>query len=309
MDNLTREELLELVERQQKQLDKLLNPPPNDWHSWFYSLLMIKMYKYFPAVSVEREVLLGAQPPRADFIVLKESQKIDLELGVFRIFRKHNILEFKSPDDELNKAVLWKVIGYAGMYISARKIDENSVTLTLLRGAKPIKLFQELGEAIRPDPDTRGVYHICEWFIKMPIQIIVTTELEGQEYAGFRAISKQPDIEDVWELLFEAEGSKQEAKDYYRDYIELLTKFDREVMKIVSRRAMDMDTKRYPNLMELLKPEMDACREEAEERMGKLIVMLVSAGRNDDVIAAATDPQRRVLLYKEFKLTDDDEEE
>ena len=180
MDNLTREELLELVERQQKQLDKLLNPPPNDWHSWFYSLLMIKMYKYFPAVSVEREVLLGAQPPRADFIVLKESQKIDLELGVFRIFRKHNILEFKSPDE----------------------------------------------------------------FIKMPIQIIVTTELEGQEYAGFRAISKQPDIEDVWELLFEAEGSKQEAKDYYRDYIELLTKFDREVMKIVSRRAMDMDTKR-----------------------------------------------------------------
>ena len=71
----SREELEAKVIEQRKQLSELqqkvndlTNPPPNDWHSWFYSLLHIVLHK-FPTVDIEREVVLGAQPPRADFVV------------------------------------------------------------------------------------------------------------------------------------------------------------------------------------------------------------------------------------------------
>ena len=44
-------------------------------------------------------MVLGAQPPRADFVVVKDEDIIDLGLGVFKGFRRRNILEFKSPDE------------------------------------------------------------------------------------------------------------------------------------------------------------------------------------------------------------------
>ena len=94
---LSKDELIKLVTELQKKLDELTTPPPNDWHSWFYALLMIKLHG-FPSVSVEREVVLGAQPQRADFIVIKEEEAVDLGLGVFKDFKKYNIIEFKSPD-------------------------------------------------------------------------------------------------------------------------------------------------------------------------------------------------------------------
>ena len=91
---LSKQELIELVKKQQEKLDEMTPPPPNDWHSWFYTLLLIKLHD-FPSVRVDREVVLGAQPQRADFVVAKEDAVVDTGLKVFQNFRKHHIIEFK----------------------------------------------------------------------------------------------------------------------------------------------------------------------------------------------------------------------
>ena len=123
------------------------------------------------------------------------------------VFRKYNILEFKNPDDDLSESVLWNVIGYAGFYISKFHVTAEDVTLTLFRGAKPVKLFRDMQDFIEPD-ETKGIYHITGWQVSIPIQIIVTTELEGDEYAGFRAISRKPRQEDVRLMLSEVLSEK-----------------------------------------------------------------------------------------------------
>ena len=46
-------------------------------------------------------------------MVVKDEDIVDLGLGVFRGFRRRNILEFKSPDDELSESVLWKAAVHA----------------------------------------------------------------------------------------------------------------------------------------------------------------------------------------------------
>lgn len=181
---LSHDELVEIIKKQQEQIDTLTNPPQNDWHSWFYTLLNILLYKFRKdRVTVLPEVKFGAMPPIADFIVVKEYSIVDLGLKIFSFFRKYNIIEFKSPDDELSIFVLWKVIAYAGFFIYRDRVPDNEITLTLVRAAKPIKLFEDLekrGATIVDDP-TKGIYTIENWDDHFPIQIIVSTELEGDE--------------------------------------------------------------------------------------------------------------------------------
>ena len=239
LNDLSKEELIKMVIDLQEQVDALTNPPPNDWHSWFYSLLMIELHG-FPSVKVEREVVLGAQPPRADFVIVKEEDIVDLGLGVFRDFRKRNILEFKSPDDELSESVLWKAAGYADLYISLNDVPFEDITITLFRGAKPVALFKRLGSCVEKT-DIKGVYDVKNWKISFPIRVVVTTELEGKEYAGFRAISKKPDISDIQQIIDEVRKEPDEnVRKWYRDYLELFSRLDSETLEEAKRRDPDM---------------------------------------------------------------------
>lgn len=49
--------------------------------------------------------------------------------------------------------------------------------------------------------ETKGIYHIGNWKVDFPIQVIVSRELEGKEYAGFRAITKNPRLEDIQQIM------------------------------------------------------------------------------------------------------------
>ena len=259
---LTREELLAISQELQKEVDelkaeieKMRTPPPNDWHSWMDALLHIMLQKYYPDVDIQREFVLGVQPQRADFIVLRK-KLIDLKFMIFAIFRKYNIVEFKSPSDELSIEVLWKAVGYTGSYIYFMKdkeaVSDDEVTLTLIRAAKPVKLFRELDGNV--EQVEHGIYYIKNWKVNFPIQIIVTKELQGDEYAGIRAITKDPKEADVKKIF---EDSKAETdpdmRKYYRAYWEISNKLTGDVLEEVKRRNPEMAR----TLMDLVRPEID----------------------------------------------------
>lgn len=174
-------------------------------------------------------------------------------LRIFHIFRKYNILEFKNPDDVLSESVLWKVIGYAGFYIAKYGIPSEDVTLSFFRGAKPVKMFKEMAGFIVPD-ETKGIYHIKNWKVYFPIQIVVTTELGGKEYAGFRAISKKPRLEDIGQMIREAmAATDQKLIGWYRDFLEMFSKLDSEMMEKAKRRFPEM----AKTWRDIFKPEID----------------------------------------------------
>ena len=242
---LTKEELISIVESQRAEIAALDNPPQNDWHSMAYAMLHIILFR-FKQVNIKHEFLLGAQPPRADFIVVDDNETIDLDSAVFKIFRKTNIIEFKSPDDELSEQVLWKVVGYASLYIAKYGVDDCAITITLLRDTKPVKLLKELEDFVETDDtddadDDNGIYYIKDWKVGFPIQIVVTSSLRGKENAGFRAISKNPRIEDIEQLLRDV----SEAKDtdligWFRDFLDLFSRLDSETVEEMKRRDPDM---------------------------------------------------------------------
>ena len=74
-----------------------------------------------------------------------------------------------------------------------------------------------------------------------PIRIVVTAELEGEEYAGFRTITRKPDIEDIKKIIDAAASEKDpEMLKFYRMFLEMLSKLDSEVVEDAYRRAPDM---------------------------------------------------------------------
>ena len=164
--------------------------------------------------------MLGVQAPRADFIIIVEDdERIDLGLKIFSFFKKHDILEFKSPDDELNMFTLLKGVAYVFFYMNDVKekgedINMSEITLSFFREAKPVKLIKQLGKCVENGP-SKGIYYIKNWEVNIPIQIVVTGELEGEEYAGFRAISKKPREEDVVAFI-EEHGKDKEIASFVR---------------------------------------------------------------------------------------------
>ena len=251
----------QIIKKQQKQLDAFLNPPPNDWHAWFYALLRITFHKY-PTVDVLREVMLGVQAPRADFIVIVEDQKLNLGLKIFSFFRKHDILEFKSPDDELNMFTILKGVAYVFFYMNdvkekGKDIGMSEVTLSFFREAKPVKLFSQLGDCVEKGP-ADGIYYIKNWEVNIPIQVVVTGELKGEEYAGFRAISKKPKEDDVLAFMKE-HGNDKEIASFVKAFGDGVSKVDSDLMEEIKGRYPEMGK----TLMQIMQPEIDVVVKDA----------------------------------------------
>lgn len=102
--------------------------------------------------------------------------------------------------------------------------------------------------------DTKGIYHIKNWKVDIPIQIIVTTELKGEEYAGFRAISKNPKLEDIQQMIREATNTTdQKLIGFYRDFLDLFSKLDSDMIEEAKRRYPEM----AKTWREIFKPEID----------------------------------------------------
>ena len=70
---------------------------------------------------------------------------------------------------------------------------------------------------------------------------MVTTELEGEEYAAFRTISKKPDLDDIQQIMEMAEKETDpEVKDFLKQFLEMLSKLDSDSIEEAKRRNPDM---------------------------------------------------------------------
>ena len=114
------------------------------------------------------------------------------------------------------------------------------MTITLISGAKPIKLLEILSESIELS-ETKGVYKVSGWKVAFPIQIVVTKELAGNEYAIFRTISKNPSEEDLKQVLYEGQMATDDSLlCWYRDFFEIFSKLDGKMLEDAKRRYSDM---------------------------------------------------------------------
>lgn len=188
----------------------------NQWHPAFCSAVRLELLSNKDDLKFESEYNLSRKPLQIDLLVIKKSDDVTIQNEIGKIFRRHNIMEFKSPQDGLNIDDYFKVLAYACLYKSeGETVDEiksDDVTISFVRDTKPVKLMKEFEKrSITVSEYKPGIYYVSDpWFF---LQIIVTSELQREAHQWMRALSKRLSDDEAEGLLREAssfKGTKEE---------------------------------------------------------------------------------------------------
>lgn len=171
-----------------------------------YADIQIEFAEEADHLEFESEHQPGTNPMEIDVLVIKKEKAIPVKKNIGRIFRKYNIIEYKSPDDSLGVDDFYKVYGYTCFYKAdvpfADSIPVQELTITFVAEKYPRKLIRHLQEVRgyslqQAEP---GIYYVYGDFL--PIQIIITKKLSRQKNLWLKSLTnKLSGPENVKKLL------------------------------------------------------------------------------------------------------------
>ena len=261
------------------------------WHPAFYAGIQIEFEAEADQLIFENEHQLGTKPKEIDVLIIKKHPDVQIQKNLGKIFRTHNIIEYKSPSDSLNIDDFYKVYGYACFYKSdspnVDSISDKEITITFVCNRFPRKLMQKLSQSrgAKIEPVDSGIYYLNGDFF--PIQFVVTSQLSEANNFWLKNLTNDLTDESAPEILFRKYQPKQHNILY------------KSVMNIIIRANNELFRREKPMceaLMELMQEEMDALREQcmaeglAEGRLeGKreLIQKKLAKGKSVEEIADA----------------------
>ena len=282
---------------------------PFQWHPANYAGLQIEFEDEKKYLSFEDEHQLGTKPMAIDILIIKNTEGYKVKKNIGRIFRKYNIIEYKSPDDYLSIDDFYKVYGYTCFYKadtpSVNQISVNELTITFISRKYPQKLLRhlELERGFAIQKIESGIYYIVGDAI--PIQFIVANKLSQTENLWLKGLTNQ---------LHNYELTAALTKDYYEHKQNTLYE---SVMDIIMR-ANKKQFEEANNMCEAMKEfiwehygdeimkEKQASftngTQNGERKVNTLIFKLSELGRIDDILKSATDTEYQQQLFKEFGL-------
>jgi hypothetical protein len=177
------------------------------WHPGFYGAAELELRENREELEFEQEHNLSKEPIRMDMLIVKKRADVNIKNEIGRIFKKYNVLEYKSPDDEMSIDDYYKTIGYACLYKGLGKtvnaVPAEELTVSMFREVFPEALFAELtsrgAEITERYP---GIYYV-NGVTLFDTQIVVTGQLSRETHSSLRILSKSADEEDVRRFLTE----------------------------------------------------------------------------------------------------------
>ncbi|MBQ9279220.1 MAG: hypothetical protein IJ224_11380 [Lachnospiraceae bacterium] len=168
------------------------------WHPGFYGSIEYILKEYKNDLTYDREHQLSKEPIKMDMLIIKKEKDVVIDNPIGQIFRRYNIVEYKSPRDELSIDDLYKTIGYAGLYKGyGNNVDEipaDDMTISIFRHTYPRELFKSLEKlSAKIEEKAFGIYYVYG-IINIPLQIVVTNRLEKGRYEALRILA--PDAEE-----------------------------------------------------------------------------------------------------------------
>ena len=226
------------------------------WHPGFVAAMNLEFKENRDDLIFEKEYNLNTKPLETDLLIIKKNPAARLVNEIGKFFRGHNIMEYKSPEDELNINIFYKVQGYACIYKAAGTasagINEDDITTTIIREGKPVGLFKHLsGKGFEVTCSCKGIYRIHTGSL-FPLQIIATKELEGDEHVWLRSLSEKLQKEDVKQLLKRISGL---TGDFDKEMADSVLKISIDANRQLIKEMME-DESMYESLMELMEPRL-----------------------------------------------------
>ena len=172
------------------------------WHPGFYGAAELEFLSNKGDLEFQREYNLSKEPIRMDMLIIKKLADVRIKNELGHIFKKYNVVEYKSPDDALSIDDYYKTVGYACLYKglgeTVDQIPADELTISIFRESYPREMFEamkNLGMEIKEYYP--GIYYISGKQILFDTQIVVTKQLDKETHRTLRVLSKHVREEDV----------------------------------------------------------------------------------------------------------------
>ena len=242
-----------------------------EWHPGFQAGMELRLRAHKAVLTFRHELPLTKQPTVLDTLIIEKAEGVSLEDDVAAMFLRHNIIEYKNPDDAMSIDAYYKLMAYMSLYkaetglTDAIKADE--VTGTLMRQRAPEGMFRELrrlgGRIERRFP---GVYYI-HGLVHMPTQVIAQSELEGPDNKVLRILTRAASTGDVRAFFDEAVTYTDQDDRNNADAVFLVSfPANRAVYDQAIRRESDM----FGALKELVRDDFEQEIRQAEQKGVKI---------------------------------------
>ena len=237
------------------------------WHSAFVSAMNLDLGPDRDDLIFEKEYNLNTKPLEIDLLVIKKAGFVQIASEIGKLFKGHNIMEYKSPEDHLDIDTFYKTLAYACLYKSYGKtvdaIKAEDITISILREAKPIELFRYLeGHGCKVTKVYGGVYYVegKTWF---PTQIVVTGELNQEAHIWLKGLSGNLEKSDIQKMMDERKHMTEKADRELADSVlEVSISANRKIVE-----ELIGDESMYEALMEIMEPRIKQ-REDAIMKKG-----------------------------------------
>ncbi|MDE5778945.1 MAG: hypothetical protein K2I10_10650 [Lachnospiraceae bacterium] len=155
------------------------------WHPAFCAAMELGFKDNRDILEFIREQNVSQKPLSLDLLVIKKIADFELTNSIGKIFRRYNIIEYKSPDASMNIDTFYKTIAYGCLYKTlsgtVNHIHADEITLTLIRERYPREMIHTLHcEGYLVSECDSGIYSVTG---KTPFvtQIIVTNRLKASD--------------------------------------------------------------------------------------------------------------------------------
>ena len=238
------------------------------WHPAFYAGIQIELEDDADNLVFENEHQLGTKPMEIDVLIIKKETDRPVKKNIGRIFKKHNIIEYKSPDDSLNVDDFYKVYGYTCFYKAdaryVNSIPADELTITFVAEKYPRKLIEHLKNVkkYRVEEKEKGIYYVYGDLI--PIQILITKKLSAEENLWLKSLTNKLNETAAAEKLIENYMDHKESS-LHRSMIETIMRANQKLFQEVNGMSdifMEIVQEKFDRK---LKEEVDKVVEEAVE--------------------------------------------
>ena len=273
------------------------------WHPGFVAAIDLEFKENRDDLIYEKEYNLSTKPLEIDLLVIKKEPDVQVSNEIGKLFRGHNIVEYKSPEDHLDIDVFYKTSAYGCLYKSfGETVDEraaNDITISIIRDAKPEGLFRYFKEhGIRVTNPYAGIYYVSD-AVLFPTQIVVGKELEQKGHTWIKALSDKVQEQEMRELLEQISNLTHKFdKELADSVLEVSIRANRQVVEEL--RGGD---KMCKALLEIMEPEINKMVDKIRaDDARNLIIRSVRSFRD----LGASDERIQEILMKNYELSSEE---
>jgi hypothetical protein len=182
------------------------------WHPAFAQAMKLELEQYKDMLDFLDEYQLSTGPLKIDMVVIKKVPGVTIEKNIARIFKRVNLLEYKSPGDYISVSDFFKVLGYAALYAALNKEDLRDMTVTIAGTRYPRELFKYIGDDKRcaVEEETAGIYRISGYAVA--VQVIESKKLPLEENLWLKGLGDGLNVETAGIILEESRNKKKEPQ-------------------------------------------------------------------------------------------------